>query len=504
MLKVVQWLWTNFLEQTSKMVELIEKAGHVPSFLVNDIKWQKLEFSKNAQFLAIKVPTLNPEQCDRLTGHIKVNSNGFLKKQSTNGIIELIDAAIERLLNRDDPIRQKAEQLLPLITGFDPEMIRLSLTDYLKTFRKPQLLRFINEDFSNPKILDEFQPIMKGGFAKALGPDCLLHIWAGNVPGLPLWSLISGLLVKAGNIGKVSSSEPLFASLFVKLLIEIEPKISDCIAVLWWEGGTTDQEDTLLRNADVVLAYGDNNSIKAIQDRTPVTTRYLPYGHKISFGIISATVLDAQKSWAVAHKAANDIARYDQHGCYSPHVFFVEFGGDISPQHFAQYVAHELSCFEEKFPRRILNTEESIQLAEWRNEQELQAITGPGKDIISGNDGAWTVSFSENAENFSLSGLNRTIRIIGVHSLDQIIPLISPYKKFLQTVGVAISPTELFLISEQLAQHGVTRITALGSMTAPEAGWHHDGRFNLLDLVTLTEIESSAELSSDIFAAYTD
>ena len=247
MLKVVQWLWTNFLEQTSKMVELIEKAGHVPSFLVNDVKWQKLEFSKNTQFLAIKVPTLNPEQCDRLTGHIKVNSNGFLKKQSTNGIIELIDAAIERLLNRDDPIRQKAEQLLPLITGFDPEMIRLSLTNYLKTFRKPQLLRFINEDFSNPKILDEFQPIMKGGFAKAFGPDCLLHIWAGNVPGLPLWSLISGLLVKAGNIGKVSSSEPLFASLFVKLLIEIEPKISDCIAVLWWDGGTTDQENTLLR-----------------------------------------------------------------------------------------------------------------------------------------------------------------------------------------------------------------------------------------------------------------
>ena len=97
------------------MTELIEKAGHVPNFLVNDVKWQKLEFSKNTQSLAIKVPILTPEQCDKLTGHVKVNSNGFLKKQSTNGIIELIDAAIERLLNRDDLIRQKAEQLLSLI-----------------------------------------------------------------------------------------------------------------------------------------------------------------------------------------------------------------------------------------------------------------------------------------------------------------------------------------------------------------------------------------------------
>ena len=41
-------------------------------------------------------------------------------------------------------------------------------------------------------------------------------------------------------------------------------------------------------------------------------------------------------------------------------------------------------------------------------------------------------------------------------------------------------------------------------MTAPEAGWHHDGRFNLLDLVTLTEIEQSAEQAADAFAHYVD
>ncbi len=41
-------------------------------------------------------------------------------------------------------------------------------------------------------------------------------------------------------------------------------------------------------------------------------------------------------------------------------------------------------------------------------------------------------------------------------------------------------------------------------MTSPEAGWHHDGRFNLLDLVILTEIEHSAEAAADDFAAYVD
>ena len=41
-------------------------------------------------------------------------------------------------------------------------------------------------------------------------------------------------------------------------------------------------------------------------------------------------------------------------------------------------------------------------------------------------------------------------------------------------------------------------------MTAPEAGWHHDGRFNLLDLVSMIEIERSAETAAEAFAPYTD
>ena len=41
-------------------------------------------------------------------------------------------------------------------------------------------------------------------------------------------------------------------------------------------------------------------------------------------------------------------------------------------------------------------------------------------------------------------------------------------------------------------------------MTAPEAGWHHDGRFNLLDLVRIVEIEHGAEAAAEDFADYLD
>ena len=74
----------------------------------------------------------------------------------------------------------------------------------------------------------------------------------------------------------------------------------------------------------------------------------------------------------------------------------------------------------------------------------------------------------------------------------------------LQTVGIAATPEELHLMAKALGAVGVTRVSGLGHMSSPEAGWHHDGRFNLIDLVTITEIEGSAETASETLAPYLD
>jgi len=44
----------------------------------------------------------------------------------------------------------------------------------------------------------------------------------------------------------------------------------------------------------------------------------------------------------------------------------------------------------------------------------------------------------------------------------------------------------------------------MGNMASPEAGWHHDGRFNLLDLVTMVEVEQSSVTTADELASYRD
>ena len=92
--------------------------------------------------------------------------------------------------------------------------------------------------------------------------------------------------------------------------------------------------------------------------------------------------------------------------------------------------------------------------------------------------------------------------MVAVDTLDEVMPLITPQRDYLQTVGLAAAPEELLQLGERLGQAGVTRICALGAMTSPEAGWHHDGRFSLLDLVRMVDIEASTEREAERFTPY--
>ena len=194
----------------------------------------------------------------------------------------------------------------------------------------------------------------------------------------------------------------------------------------------------------------------------------------------------------------------DQQGCYSPQVFYVERGGKVSPQEFAQYLASELAAFEHGYPRRVLPLEDAASVAGWRQTQEIKSFAQDGSVVMGEAGAAWSVAYADTAQPLAPCALNRSIQVVAVDSLTDVVAQIADQRAFLQTVGVAAAPKELFHLAEALGQAGVTRISAIGAMTAPEAGWHHDGRFNLLDLVRMVEVEQSAENAAETLAPYVD
>jgi hypothetical protein len=183
-------------------------------------------------------------------------------------------------------------------------------------------------------------------------------------------------------------------------------------------------------------------------------------------------------------------------------VFYVQRGATTSPKEFAQQLASELAALQHKMPRRALSLEEAAQISAWREAYEFEAIKNEAFCLIGNEAQTSSVVYADSPVALTPGPLNRCVLVVAVDELKEVVRLVAPQRAFLQTAGLAAAPEELLGLGESLGLAGVTRLCALGAMTAPEAGWHHDGRFSLLDLVRMVDIEDSTERQSEHLTSY--
>lgn len=447
----------------------------------------------------LQFPVLTRDKLEEMCSHVQRNRAEYLSGLTTDEIVVTLDKTVQLWLNPEYPLRKLAENVLPLITGYDGELIRLELKRFLRGFRKKDLYRFLDEEFDNPGMLDGFRPRKSGGFSRVYGPKLIFHVFSGNVPGLPIWSIIMGLLLKSAGIGKTSSSEPLMATLFARSLEEVNPKLSACLAILPWKGGSAEYEDVVLQQADAVVVYGSNETVDQIKNRVHQDIPVVAYGHKVSFAAIGQEALTVERFHDTVHRLAQDVSIYDQQSCLSPQAVFVEEGGVISTREFAQLLASELGHYEKRRPRAKLMDEEILSIRTVRNRYEALAISSPEVEVYASEPGTeWTIIYHAKP-GFEGSPLNRTLHVFACRNLEECLGHLRPYRSYLQTVGVAVGPNRLETLAGLFAREGVTRITALGKMTLGVSGWHHDGRFNFIDLIRFVDIERSAEELAEIY-----
>jgi hypothetical protein len=227
------------------------------------------------------------------------------------------------------------------------------------------------------------------------------------------------------------------------------------------------------------------------------------HGHKLSLGLVSRQALGVREAQVCARQAALDVVRFEQMGCYSPQAFYVERGGQVSPREWSDLLAMELSALQRRYPRPRPALSEAMDLSAW---VQARAWSDAARhDVVLGDEqDDWRVLHTEQARELSPSALLRSVEVMAVDALEEVPAWIEPRRGWLQSVGVATSPERLLALAAMLGHAGVTRVCALGSMTSPEAGWHHDGRFSLLDLVRMVEVEQSAHAFSESFAPYRD
>ncbi|MBV9598996.1 MAG: acyl-CoA reductase [Chloroflexi bacterium] len=488
-------------------------------------EWQALTFDGE---LELRIPRLSPAGLAAQLRRIAVAGDAYLADLPVDRIVTALDRVANRWLDPASVYRREAEQLLPRITGYSEPAVRKGLASYLGLLRGENLRRLLEEELPEPRVLDRFVPRARaGGWTRAFGPRLTVHVWSGNVPGLPAQSLVAALLVKSASFGKVASEEPLFATLLAESISEVDPDLAACMAVGYWRGGDAQLESIAFGQADTVIAYGSEHAIEAVRSRVPGDTRFVAYGHKLSFGAIGREALTTPQLSDTLQRAAYDVVKYDQQGCLSPHLLYVERGGDTSPREFARALSQTLGEYAEKVPRGRLTLEESSSFAQLRQQYEMRQVLadaerGDETRNMAGDarressaavppsladkpsyeaDGSKVAVFDasdavvvyEPDPRFEASCLNRLVFVKPVDDLVADVPrLAAGVRRYLQTCGVAASSDRTRALALGLGRLGLDRVCPLGRMGDVAATWHHDGRFNLLELLRWTDLEPDA------------
>jgi hypothetical protein len=479
---------------------------------------------------ATLTPTMITEACQTL----KRNRERYLANRSTQSIVAVLCNVAKDWLTADFEFRKLALDLGPKATGFSRGTLASGLDAFFKELTKEKFEALIEQDLGNAQRLDQFvatEPEQKlNRAAVATGPELIAHVTAGNLPCPALMSIVLGMLVRSAQFVKCASGTSFLPRLFAHSIHQADSKLAACLEIAEWRGKRNsganpgsnaafaaassqpkaqikkpiaarilneELTNALFEHADCVTATGSDETLASIRRRLSPRTRFLGYGHQVSFGYVANGMLSGVNARKVAGQAVEDVVAWDQLGCLSPHVIYVEHGGGVSAEQFAEMLAQELEQREKFEPRAELPVELAAAIASRRSFYETRAAyfhtntmpDYPATRIWKSEDStAWTVIY-ETDPRFQTSCLNRFIYVKGVTDLTEMLQNADSVRGKVSTVGLAAPPDKVQGLAIELARWGVTRVCPLGRMQRPPLTWRHDGRPPLGELLRWTDYE---------------
>jgi hypothetical protein len=446
-------------------------------------------------FLADLPPeaTLTPQMITEAGATLKHNREQYLAARSTQGMVNLIAEVADNWLNEAYLFRTLALEQGPKATGFSRGTLQAGLDGFFKQLTGENLNTLIVQDLGHAKRLDELaattavERMQRASFA--LGPEFLVHVAAGNIPNPALMSMVLGLLVRSAQFVKCASGTSFLPRLFAHSIYDADHKLGACLELAEWRGGDAWLEPALFAEADCVTATGGDGALAAIRAKLPTKTRFVGYGHRVSFGFVASGALSGLSARKMVQRAAADVVAWDQLGCLSPHVIYVEHGGGVSAEQFAEMLADELAKRETIEPRGTVSTEVAATIASRRSFYEVRAAHSADTRMWrSENSTAWTVIYEADPK-FQASCLHRFIYVKGTPDLENALRGADELRGKVSTVGLAAPEDKSAELAQQLARWGSARVCPLGQMQNPPLTWRHDGRPALGDLVTWTDWE---------------
>jgi hypothetical protein len=372
-------------------------------------------------------------------------------------------------------LAQKIEQgnYFPLLSQLikDGSLSRGQIDQVIHLFHRESLLYKLklelgdNLDWPMPTPpFYEASPIHR----KRMPLGVLFHIAAGNVDGLPAFSVVEGLLSGNINVLKLPSADKDFTIQLLSELIKLEPILAEYIYVFDTPSTDIASMKAMAKCADGIVVWGGDDAVEAVRKTASPNTKIIEWGHKLSFAYVTEDGMSDMALAGLAHHILNT----KQLLCSSCQGIYIDTADMQVVYQFCERFLAILERVARDYPQPGIGIKAQIILL--LHNQKLEAVS-TGSRIFRGNRCSITAMNDRRLE------VSYTYGNCWVKALQRqhIINRLHRYKGYLQTVGLLCGDYEKKELTELLSRAGATRITDGSEMSRMVCGEAHDGDYPL-------------------------
>ena len=381
-------------------------------------------------------------------------------------VISAVDALGRRL---------EAGEFAPLLAQFLPAGVGLN-----------ELLPLLRREALEAKLAAELgpEPFRPRELAKTaayvLPLGVLFHIAPGNMPGLPVYTALEGLLTGNLNLIKLPHGDKGLSLAAFQMLTEQEPRLAPYLYAFDLPSGRREDMKRLADLADGLVVWGGDGAIEAARTLAGPGCKLIEWGHRLSFAYVSGYEdKDAELAALARH-----IVETGQRLCSSCQAIFL----DTERQEDGLAFCREFLPYLEQAAatRPGLGAGASASLS--GHTALLERIvdgTAAGETLFQGKGCSVVLRPGRELELSPMEG-NVLVKLLPQKEL---LPALRRQKGRLQTAGLLCTPDKRAALTELLSQAGVTRVTRAGSMSAAFPGEAHDGEYPLRRYVRVVDVE---------------
>jgi hypothetical protein len=404
-----------------------------------------------------------------------------LNERPVRSIVRAAADAATRWCDADFPPRVRAAARVCERTGYSMPVVEYALDRLFESLTLPAIASTIADELGSLDALDGF--VARDGRPRArahgIGPVAILS--SRTTIGVAIVPAVFALCAKC--TVTVKDREDALAAAFFATVAEELGDAADAPKARAWESARVSEP---LDGYACVVAFGSDETLAHLRATLPLSTTFIGFGPKASIGYVDRTALsDRARAERVAADAARDLVLYESEGCLSLHALFVERGGSIPPDTFAELLARAVERASVEFPPAARDDSDAVKISAARD-LALFRQAGGSSTAHSDARAGFLLTVDPPADE-PPAFLPRALAVRAVDGPHQVAAYVARHRLPIEALATS-SHRAAYL--ELAAGIGASRVAPLGTLQSPPLGANHGGRPRIAEFVRWIDDET--------------